>query len=221
MKIRPINEYSYYYYYYYYYYVSTVLCWALVSYFTFFPTSFRWFGLYVCMWRNREVCSCMRTGNSRNMGGGGNSTPDTGIHTFTPGKLALNLTLLSYVLEMTGSNTCYSNYPEWREVSVSILSHLSFPIRWFCNFGTIPRAIRLSYWWCHWRNHIGAESSVLWNVTPCSMLKVGWRFGGIHCLYLHCLHNRLIDGGKVDSLTHRPNFTLQIHYFSVSGTHFC
>jgi hypothetical protein len=38
----------------------------------------------------------------------------------------------------------------------------------------------------------------------------------------HCLHNRLIDGGKVVSLTHPPHFTSQKHYyFNVSGTHFC
>jgi hypothetical protein len=38
----------------------------------------------------------------------------------------------------------------------------------------------------------------------------------------HCPHNRLTDGGKVVSSTHRPHFTLQKHYyFSVSGTHFC
>jgi hypothetical protein len=37
----------------------------------------------------------------------------------------------------------------------------------------------------------------------------------------HCLDSRLTDGGKVVSLTHRPCFTPQKHYyFSVSGTHF-
>jgi hypothetical protein len=35
----------------------------------------------------------------------------------------------------------------------------------------------------------------------------------------HCLDSRLIDGGKVVSLTHPPHFTLQ--NFNVSGTHFC
>jgi hypothetical protein len=35
----------------------------------------------------------------------------------------------------------------------------------------------------------------------------------------HCLDNRLIDGGKVVSPTHRPHFTPQKHYFFVSGTH--
>jgi hypothetical protein len=40
----------------------------------------------------------------------------------------------------------------------------------------------------------------------------------------HCLDNRLIDGGKVVSLTHQPRFTRQKHYyvyFNASGTHFC
>jgi hypothetical protein len=38
----------------------------------------------------------------------------------------------------------------------------------------------------------------------------------------HCLDNRLTDGGKVVSPTHRPHFTPQKHYyFSISGTHFC
>jgi hypothetical protein len=37
-----------------------------------------------------------------------------------------------------------------------------------------------------------------------------------------CLDNRLTDGGKVISPTHRPHFTPQKHYyFSASGTHFC
>jgi hypothetical protein len=36
------------------------------------------------------------------------------------------------------------------------------------------------------------------------------------------LHNRLTDGGKFVSPTHRPHFTPQKHYyFYVSGTHFC
>jgi hypothetical protein len=35
----------------------------------------------------------------------------------------------------------------------------------------------------------------------------------------HCLDDRLTDGGKVLSLTHRPHFTPQKHYyFSTSGT---
>jgi hypothetical protein len=38
----------------------------------------------------------------------------------------------------------------------------------------------------------------------------------------HCLDNRLIDGGKVVSLTHPPHFTPQKpYYFYVSGTYFC
>jgi hypothetical protein len=37
----------------------------------------------------------------------------------------------------------------------------------------------------------------------------------------HSLDNQLTDGGKVVSPTHRQRFTLQKHYFSVSGTHFC
>jgi hypothetical protein len=36
-----------------------------------------------------------------------------------------------------------------------------------------------------------------------------------------CLGNRLTDGGKVVSPTHRPLFTPQKHYFPASGTHFC
>jgi hypothetical protein len=37
----------------------------------------------------------------------------------------------------------------------------------------------------------------------------------------HCLDNRLTDGGKFVSSTHRPRSTPQKHYFSVSGTYFC
>jgi hypothetical protein len=38
----------------------------------------------------------------------------------------------------------------------------------------------------------------------------------------HCIDNRLIDGGKVVSPTHRSHFTLQKHYFfNVSCTDFC
>jgi hypothetical protein len=37
----------------------------------------------------------------------------------------------------------------------------------------------------------------------------------------HCLDNQLTDGGKVASPTHRPCYTLQKHYYSASGTHFC
>jgi hypothetical protein len=36
----------------------------------------------------------------------------------------------------------------------------------------------------------------------------------------HCLDNRLIDGGKVVSTTHRPRSTPQKRYFSASDTHF-
>jgi hypothetical protein len=37
-----------------------------------------------------------------------------------------------------------------------------------------------------------------------------------------CLDIRPIDGGKVVSSTHRPDFTLQKHYyFSASGILFC
>jgi hypothetical protein len=38
---------------------------------------------------------------------------------------------------------------------------------------------------------------------------------------LHCLDNRLTDGGKVVSFTHWSRSTPQKHYFSASGTHFC
>jgi hypothetical protein len=37
----------------------------------------------------------------------------------------------------------------------------------------------------------------------------------------HFLDSRLIDGGKIVSLTSRPPFTPQKHYFSTSGTHLC
>jgi hypothetical protein len=37
----------------------------------------------------------------------------------------------------------------------------------------------------------------------------------------HCVDKRLIDGGKVVSPTHQPQFTPQKHYFSASGTRFC
>jgi hypothetical protein len=40
-------------------------------------------------------------------------------------------------------------------------------------------------------------------------------------LLWHQSHNRLTDGGKVVSPTHRPHFTPQKHNFSASGTHFC
>jgi hypothetical protein len=35
-----------------------------------------------------------------------------------------------------------------------------------------------------------------------------------------CLDSRLIDGGKVASLAHRPRSALQKHDLSASGTHF-
>jgi hypothetical protein len=37
----------------------------------------------------------------------------------------------------------------------------------------------------------------------------------------HCLCNRLTGDGNVVSPKHRPRSTLQKHYFSASGTHFC
>jgi hypothetical protein len=37
----------------------------------------------------------------------------------------------------------------------------------------------------------------------------------------HCLDNRLTDGGKVVSPTHRPRSSLQIYYFSAFGTYLC
>jgi hypothetical protein len=37
---------------------------------------------------------------------------------------------------------------------------------------------------------------------------------------LHCLDNRLTDGGEIVSPTHRPRSTPQKH-FSGSGTHLC
>jgi hypothetical protein len=37
----------------------------------------------------------------------------------------------------------------------------------------------------------------------------------------HCLDNRLTNGGKDVSPTHRPRSTPQIHYSSASGTHLC
>jgi hypothetical protein len=36
----------------------------------------------------------------------------------------------------------------------------------------------------------------------------------------HYLDSRLTDGGKVVSLTQRPRYTPQKHYFSASGNHF-
>jgi hypothetical protein len=35
------------------------------------------------------------------------------------------------------------------------------------------------------------------------------------------IYNRLTDGGKVVSPTHRPSFTPRTYYFSAYGTHFC
>jgi hypothetical protein len=37
----------------------------------------------------------------------------------------------------------------------------------------------------------------------------------------HCLDNRLRDGSKAVSPTLLPSSTLQIHYFSASGTYLC
>jgi hypothetical protein len=37
----------------------------------------------------------------------------------------------------------------------------------------------------------------------------------------HCLDNRLTDGGKIISPTHRPRSSVLKHYFSASGTLFC
>jgi hypothetical protein len=37
----------------------------------------------------------------------------------------------------------------------------------------------------------------------------------------HCQDNRLIDGGDVVSLTHRPLSTNHKYYYSASGTNFC
>jgi hypothetical protein len=37
----------------------------------------------------------------------------------------------------------------------------------------------------------------------------------------HCLDNRLTDGGKVVSPTHRQRFIPQKHYMYASHTHFC
>jgi hypothetical protein len=50
----------------------------------------------------------------------------------------------------------------------------------------------------------------LGGLLDCEMLRI-----------LHCLDNRLADGGKVVRPAHRPHFTPQKHYFPVSGTHFC
>jgi hypothetical protein len=47
---------------------------------------------------------------------------------------------------------------------------------------------------------------VLWG---CEMLRI-----------LHCLDNRLTDGCKVVSPTHRPRSTPNMHDFSATGTHF-
>jgi hypothetical protein len=48
-------------------------------------------------------------------------------------------------------------------------------------------------------------------LQSCEMLRIS-----------HCLDNRLTDGGKVVSPTHRPHFTTQKHYyFYISCTHFC
>jgi hypothetical protein len=37
----------------------------------------------------------------------------------------------------------------------------------------------------------------------------------------HCIDNPLADSGKVVSPMHQPRSTLQKHYFSATGTHFC
>jgi hypothetical protein len=37
----------------------------------------------------------------------------------------------------------------------------------------------------------------------------------------HCIDNRITDGGKFVSLTHRPRSNNQKHYCSASGIHFC
>jgi hypothetical protein len=51
----------------------------------------------------------------------------------------------------------------------------------------------------------------LGGLESCEMLRIP-----------HCLDNRLTNGGKVVSPTHRPDFTPQKHYYIyISGTHFC
>jgi hypothetical protein len=49
----------------------------------------------------------------------------------------------------------------------------------------------------------------LWDLQSSDMFRI-----------THCLDNRLRDGGKVVSPTHRTRFTPQKH-FSASGTQFC
>jgi hypothetical protein len=52
-----------------------------------------------------------------------------------------------------------------------------------------------------------------WAVSPKMMIVI--------LRILHCVDNWLTDGGKVVSPMHWPRFTLEKHYFSASGTHFC
>jgi hypothetical protein len=68
------------------------------------------------------------------------------------------------------------------------------------------------------------ESTILLEVKKVKLSrKRPWRPKGCEMLWIpHCLDNRLIDGGKAVSPTHRPYFTPQKHYYlNVSGTHFC
>jgi hypothetical protein len=69
----------------------------------------------------------------------------------------------------------------------------------------------------------------MYNIYPLRLQSKAISVPGLEGLYCcgmlripHCLDNRLTDGGKVVSPTHRPHFTPQKHdYFNVSGTHFC
>jgi hypothetical protein len=57
------------------------------------------------------------------------------------------------------------------------------------------------------RNVITAKSKAI-HVTGCGGLK------GCEMLRIpHCLHNRILDGGKVVSPIHRPHFTPQKSFF--------
>jgi hypothetical protein len=55
-------------------------------------------------------------------------------------------------------------------------------------------------------------------------IPVTGRGGLLGCEMLripHCIDSRLTIGGEVVNPTHRPRSTLQKHYFSASGAHFC
>jgi hypothetical protein len=115
------------------------------------------------------------------------------------------------------------------------------PLSFYGAFGTLwtgarwAPALVLTPWMIILLPLLGLENrpSVVWLVTVSTELKIKKNkktipvtgLGGLYvCQMLripHCLDRQLTDGAKFVSPTHRPHFTPQKHYFSVSSTHFC